>query len=146
MTRSRQPALLLVLVGVMIAVYARAWWRAATPPKGVRVAGSGEEPRALTPPAEPAVPERAALREAQRRRTALLAWERDPFIGGASRGDASGLNLSGILWDASRPIAIINGRMIQAGEEIKGYVVVEITHDHVSLTGGTHTVQLSLAP
>ena len=88
----------------------------------------------------------AAPREAQRQRLAAISWGRDPFTRAAGSGQVSGLSLSGILWDASAPIAIINGQMLHAGEEIDGYRVVEILQDRVSVTDGAQTSQLSIAP
>lgn len=92
------------------------------------------------------MPEPSVQREAQRQRATLLAWGRDPFARGAGAGQISGLNLSGILWDASAPIAIINGQMLRVGEELEGYRVTEITQDRVLLTDGAHTVSLHIAP
>ena len=88
----------------------------------------------------------ATPREAQRQRLAAISWSRDPFTRSAGAGQASGLSLSGILWDASAPIAIINGQMRHVGEEFDGYRIVEIVQDRVSVTDGTQTFQLTLAP
>jgi hypothetical protein len=58
----------------------------------------------------------------------------------------SGLTLSGILWDPSAPIAVINGHMVQVGQEVDGYQVTAISNDRVSLTDGTQTFQLNISP
>ena len=87
-------------------------------------------------------------REAQRRRMAELDWTRDPFTRPAEavQAQAVSLSLSGIIWDEHAPIAIINGQMLRVGQEFSGYRVVEIAQDHVSITDGTKTFQLSFAP
>jgi hypothetical protein len=84
-------------------------------------------------------------REAQRARLAQLAWTRDPFVRGGS-GLMSGYVLSGILWDATAPIAIINGEMLRAGDRLDGYRVTKIEQDRVTITDGDQTLQLQIAP
>jgi hypothetical protein len=61
-------------------------------------------------------------------------------------GELSGLSVSGILWDPTKPIAIINGAMVHVGEEIEGYQVLAINQDRVSVTDGTQTFQLPVSP
>ncbi len=39
-------------------------------------------------------------------------------------------------------MAVINGRVVQVGDEIQGYRVSRITEDRVLLTDGTHTLEL----
>jgi hypothetical protein len=142
MTKAQQQlAVLGALAIVMIAVYARAF-RPSSPsarPNG-RV-----EPVATQDVTERPVSEE--LRSAQRERLASLKWSRDPFtLGATSGGQLSGLILSGILWDATAPLAIINGSMVRAGEDVEGYRVVAITTDSVVFTDGTDTFQLKISP
>ena len=85
-------------------------------------------------------------RAVQRSRAGQLAWNRDPFTRGRGIGLGGGFTLSGILWDASAPIAIINGQMVHVGEELDGYRVVEITQDRVSISDGAQTHQLLISP
>ena len=82
----------------------------------------------------------------QRRRSEQLGWKRDPFTRGSALSGLTGLTLSGILWDAHRPMAMINDQMVRVGETLDGYTIVEITADHVSMTDGTDTFQLQIAP
>ena len=60
-------------------------------------------------------------------RLAGSAPSRDPFTRDVAMDPMGGLRLSGILWDASAPIAIINGQMVQVGDDLEGYQVVEIS-------------------
>ena len=146
MTRVQsQVAILIALAVVMIAVYARAL-RPAAGPKTTQLASPA-------PSSEPSVQQpntvlslSSGSRDAQRQRLAELKSTRDPFTPGAGSGQTSGLALSGILWDASRPIAIINGTMVQVGQEVEGYRVVEIAQDHVSVSDGVETFRLPIAP
>ena len=150
MKRSQQQAALLGgLVIVMIAVYARASRSArssepAAPAGADQPQASGETPSSGES-APPALPDRSAQRETQRQEAERLAWARDPFTRGQAEGEGASLTLSGILWDAHQPLAIINGQMLQVGEEYEGYRVVEITQNRVSLTDGVQTLQLSIA-
>ena len=85
-------------------------------------------------------------REMQRDRMTAVEWDRDPFARSPAAQSAGALTLSGILWDAQAPIAIVNGQMLRAGEEVGGFRVVEIRQDRVIVTDGTQTLQLSTAP
>ena len=95
--------------------------------------------------APPAVETDPARRAIQHQRAQLLTWGRDPFLAG--KGQATGeLALSGILWDASRPLAIINGMTLTVGDEVEGFQVLDIQADHVTLTDGTATYDLRIVP
>ena len=154
----RQMAIFIALIGVMIVVYARALRPStpqrspATPATGTAQAGPAPKQESGIIPASDgqrmvlAMPERSTQREAQRQHATLLAWGRDPFTRGTATGDGSGLTLAGILWDPQQPLAIINGQTVHVGEELEGYRVTEITQDHVSITDGTQTFQLLIAP
>ena len=150
MKRSQQQAAILAgLVIVMIAVYARRGHPArssepAAPAGADQPHAAGEAPSAGES-APPALPDRSAQRETQRQEAERLAWARDPFTRGQAEGEGASLTLSGILWDARQPLAIINGQMLQVGEECEGYRVVEITQNRASLTDGVQTLQLSIA-
>ena len=150
MSKSQQQAALLgVLVVVMIGVYARALkpsHHADAPPS---------EPASQEPPAasvEEGQAEAAELlplptqRAAQRERAAQLGWTRDPFTHGAGVGLAGGFALSGILWDATAPIAMVNGQMVGVGDTIEGYRVTEIRIDRVVLSDGQQTHELLVSP
>lgn len=147
MSRSqKQLVVLAMLLAIMGAVYARAF-RSPAPslhraqPQQLLAEAPVREASSIALTAPP-----SAQRTAQRQRVAQLAWARDPFFRGAASPQTSELALSGILWDAAQPIAIINGQMVRVGEELEGYRVVEISHDVVSVTDGTQTFQLQLSP
>ena len=78
-------------------------------------------------------------------RATELAWGRDPFTGGSADSEVSGFDLSGILWDAAAPIAVINGQMLRVGDEVEGYRVVTITQDRVTLSDGGQPLNLFIA-
>jgi hypothetical protein len=121
----------------MVLVYARRLVRPSAPAVSAQVA---------QPSTQLQLPHSEGPRQAQRQRLAELKWSRDPFTLGSTGGEIGSLALSGILWDATQPIAIINGSMVQVGEEVDGYRIVEISQDHVSLSDGAETFQLRIAP
>ena len=128
----RLRGVFVVLMGVLVAVSLRPSAAAET-----------------RPPALARNDSLASKRAEQRQRALLLTWSRDPFAGTATSSATTprkSLVLSGILWDPRQPLALINGKTVQVGEEIEGYRILEITHDSVSVTDGTHTSQLHLAP
>ena len=149
MNRLQRQALIFgILVCVMAAVYARAFAlrRSARRPAVPPTAASAQRPVGVSAGPDVSSPQEVlAHREAQRAYAGGLSWNRDPFARGRT-GAVGGFTLSGILWDAQQPIAIINGQMLQVGEELDGYRVADIGQDHVSLTDGTHTYQLLIAP
>ena len=143
----RQAALLGVLVVVMIGVYARALKPShPTAPSGTL---SQEHPAASLDEGQAEAAELLPLptqRAAQRERAAQLGWTRDPFTRGASVGLMGGFTLSGILWDATAPIAMVNGQMVGVGDTIEGYRVVEIRIDRVLLSDGEQSHELLVSP
>ena len=150
MNRLQQLALLSGLGVVMILVYARAFR-----PRGVSAQAPQpaaiEQPSAATETASeealtPATPDQLAQRAAQRERAQRLAWDRDPFTFAPTAAGLGGLALSGILWDAQQPMAIINGELRRVGDALDGYRITAITQDRVSLTDGTQSYTLSIAP
>ena len=147
-TKSQQQAVMLgVLVLVMIGVYARAF----RPPRhAAQPASSAQAPAAAAPAPDVAEasewPDHSALRHAQQEEAMQLAWVRDPFARGASTGGVAGLSLSGILWDATAPMAIISGQTLGIGDEISGFHVTEIHPDRVTLSDGVETVSLTTTP
>ncbi len=150
MTKPRRQALILAgLTAVMIAVYARmvrpstAARPAAVPAPETRAAG----PALDAPPGVITLdlPEALPARQPQRDRASRLAWGRDPFTGGSAGAEVSGFDLSGILWDTTQPIAVINGQMLRVGDELEGYKVTQIAQDSVSLFDGSQTVTLVIS-
>lgn len=153
MSAQRQAFIFAALVVICGLVYARAWRRPTPSPVRGASAAPHNQPvseAAVSPPqnfggAPPALEPDPARRAIQRQRSQLLTWGRDPFLAG--KGQATGeLALSGILWDASHPLAIINGATLAVGDEVEGFQVLDIQADHVTLTDGSATYDLRIAP
>ncbi len=69
-------------------------------------------------------------------------WGVDPFLeerqaaAPAETGKRYGPTLGGILWDPKTPSAVVNGRVVYAGERVGEWTVVEIRRDRVILSDG----------
>ncbi len=68
---------------------------------------------------------------------------RDPFTFGP-RGDVtqnatptSPTGLTGILWDAKNPLAMIDGELLTVGQTVAGWQIVEIQSDRIVLQRGS---------
>ena len=155
MNKTQQQYLFLGLsLMVMIGVYVRALrpsgpvarTAGGRPPTSESAAATARE--AAAAPASGVVsldlPEALPARQAQRDQASRLAWGRDPFTGGAAGAEVSGFDLSGILWDATQPIAVINGQMLRVGDELEGYKVTQIAQDSVLLSDGSQTLTLAI--
>lgn len=62
--------------------------------------------------------------------TEVLEWGRDPFVkaqeGTVRKGE---FRLSAIVWDTELPYAVINGKVVCAGDKINGCTVLKIDKD-----------------
>ncbi len=79
----------------------------------------------------------------------LAGWGRDPFIRGAAGGwtgpgAVGGLVLSGIVWDETLPIAIINSKVMKVGDEISGIKITRISPNSVFVKTGEETVEIPI--
>ena len=153
-SRSRQLMVLGALLVVLGLVYAPRWRARSGGTRSV-VSAAPAASAALSGATDAApegaayqsgTPERLVIRAAQRERSSAATWRRDPFVLERQGAGSDELSCTGILWDAERPVALINGRAVQPGEEVDGYQVVEISRDRVSLSDGTHTIQLHVTP
>ncbi|MEW6075017.1 MAG: hypothetical protein AB1530_01785 [Candidatus Omnitrophota bacterium] len=75
------------------------------------------------------------------------AWKlkKDPFTGEwiiSQEGDTSVIVLSGIFWDGSSPMAIVNDAVITTGDTVDGYLVTDIRQDKVILRKGSKDLEL----
>lgn len=78
-------------------------------------------------------------------------WGNDPFypdisFSGAGSSGIAGLVLNGIVWDSNTPYAIINSKVVKAGDNIDtATVIVDITENSVVVEqdGNRHTLELT---
>ena len=124
-----------VLICILVLVWIRAF-------KGTGSRRSGEQSldramivRAGGTGAGPVIPSRP-------RKSSYADWGRTPFV--FSPGVSQDIVLGGILWDANRPAAIISGEIVEKGNSIGSFLVVDIQKDHVILSDGEKDVELRL--
>ena len=133
---------------ILVSVYARYLHTSTAIARTHGVAPTLQPTPVETPEAPEVVAEEgrmlSAFRAAQRQHAATLTWQRDPFTSGTEV--TLGLTLTGIIWDPTQPLAMINGATLSVGEEIDGFRVLQIQHDRVILTDQTQTYTLRLTP
>jgi hypothetical protein len=89
---------------------------------------------------EEAVSSAAAV---QGRRTEFAEWGRNPFMFTKTAGETlSEFSLNGVLWDTENPKAIINGRIVGVGDNVREYTVIEIMQNKVILSDGARDFEL----
>ena len=71
-------------------------------------------------------------------------WLRDPFSGKVYSKNLEHVVLSGIMWDAKGPLAMINNSVTKVGDEVGQYTVLEIKQNSVILTDGSKDLELRL--
>lgn len=73
-------------------------------------------------------------------------WVRDPFSGKIYSGkeEIIDLRLSGIIWDAQNPRALINDSVVGEGGSIGQFKVIKIFKDKVQLGIGNRTFEIKL--
>jgi len=78
-----------------------------------------------------------------------LELKRDPFtnapVAPVIVASPSGLNLSGIMWNKRKPLAIINNKVVKVGDRAGGNIVVEIKVDRVILSDGERQFEVKLS-
>lgn len=77
----------------------------------------------------------------------LLDLRRDPFTAAPIVSEGSikyGVVLSGILWDKDKPMAIIDGNIVKAGQRVGDQTVMEIRRDRVILSDGENLAEIKL--
>ncbi len=100
--------------------------------------------------AAPVSPESDAKNAFRRtaQRTRYEFWGSNPFVlqKDTPAQSFSGLVLNGIAYDVTRPAAIINDKIVKAGDNVETYQVVKIYPNRVVMTDGTSTFEIELNP
>ncbi|MCX5713128.1 MAG: hypothetical protein NTY47_08775 [Candidatus Omnitrophica bacterium] len=73
-------------------------------------------------------------------------WERDPFSGRlySAERKTSALHLIGIIWDKKEPLAMINDRILKAGDMIQGKLILKINSDSIVVDDGSKETEIKL--
>lgn len=68
-----------------------------------------------------------------------IELKRDPFTAAPiiiKKETQSGIELTGILWDKEKPLAVIDGKIVKEGQRVGDKTVMEIKQDRVILSDG----------
>jgi hypothetical protein len=72
-------------------------------------------------------------------------WGRDPFAQPTKQGAMAGtLSLTSILYSPASAVAVINGQVVRAGDDVDGRRVVSIGRDYVVVREGKITRRLEV--
>lgn len=80
--------------------------------------------------------------ERRAKRTKFTSWKRSPFV--PSGMTSTELILNGIIWNKTRPKAMIGDAIVVKGDRIAQNTVVDIKPDRVILNDGTKDFELKL--
>jgi len=76
-----------------------------------------------------------------------IELKRDPFTAVpivSEKALQSGVDLTGILWDEAKPLAIIDGHIVKKGSRVGGKTIVDIKKDQVIFSDGEVLSELKL--
>jgi uncharacterized transporter YbjL len=76
-----------------------------------------------------------------------IELKRDPFTAAPIISEKmlqSGIDLTGILWEKAKPLAIIDGEIVKKGARIGNKTIVDIKKDRVILSDGKVLTELKL--
>lgn len=130
------------ILGLLAVLVLLVWVRALTPRRTdtsrLQSVGLPQAERAVSAvpiPTDPFLPsgwgENPFLSERSQQRSA------DPV--GISSNAPQGFLLQGILWDPASPSAVVNNRVVQPGDHLGRWKVLEIGKDQVVLSDGVST-------
>ncbi|MCX5701199.1 MAG: hypothetical protein NTZ63_06640 [Candidatus Omnitrophica bacterium] len=77
-------------------------------------------------------------------------WLRDPFSGKSyvkvhkEDSNPRALDLTGIMWDTNKPVALVNGRVVGIGGTVVGNTVVDIKPDRVVFNDGENDFEIKI--
>ena len=134
------------VLGILGIVLVTVWIRAFTfgPVHSARRSGQKVPSSLQLPEVAPSVP---AISTSSTD-TSSEGWGDSPFLMERGQHQAGGPSseatpeeylLNGILWDPQAPSAIVNNRVVNMGDQIGPWRVVEIQKDRVILSNGTQT-------
>jgi len=98
---------------------------------------------ATMPPAQSAA--KSAVSTVRRaKRSQFKAWKRNPFASGLTVSTMTELTLNGIIWNKTKPKAMIGDAIVVKGDTIGANKVVDIQPDKVILNDGTKDFELKI--
>ncbi len=88
---------------------------------------------------------KSAVSTARRaRRSQFKTWKRNPFASGQTASTASELTLNGIIWNKTKPKAMIGDAIVVKGDLLGTNKVIDIQPNKVILNDGTKDFELRI--
>ncbi len=78
------------------------------------------------------------------KRSRFKEWKRNPFITGLTASTVTKLTLNGIIWNKTKPKAMIGDAIVAKGDTVGADKVVDIQPDRVILNDGTKDFELKI--
>mgnify|MGYP001595937369 CR=1 FL=1 len=78
------------------------------------------------------------------KRSQFKTWKRNPFVTGQTALTKTKLTLNGIIWNKTKPKAVIGDAIVVKGDIIGADKVVDIQPDRVILNDGTKDFELKI--
>lgn len=103
---------------------------------------------AVMPVVQANKPDNKSLYDMLEQRVKSIELKRDPFTAVSivsEEGPHSAISLTGIFWDKTKPLAIIEGNVVKKGGRVGDKTVVDIKRDRVILRDGESLSELKLA-
>jgi len=143
----RKDLIELGITGLLLVVLIVAFGNAAKKPAGrkafkpnpVDLSGAGREGRV----------DSGSLYGLLEQEAKTIELRRDPFTAApiiSERNIQSGYVLTGILWDKTNPLAIIDAEVVKKGDRLGNKTVADIKQDRVILNDGQEFIEIKLEP
>lgn len=82
--------------------------------------------------------------ERRAKRSQFKVWKRNPFVAGSMSSTVTELTLNGIIWNKTKPKAMIGDAIVVKGDTIGVSKVVDIQPNRVILNDGTKDFELRI--
>ncbi|HNX81754.1 MAG TPA: hypothetical protein PKL77_06365 [Candidatus Omnitrophota bacterium] len=133
----------LILVVILIAVWGN---RVALLRNRFASGGHGVTAAAVAPVPVSAAPFVSPSLDRQKNEKLQGPWVRDPFSGQSYTPNEGGvaLELKGVIWDEKTPQALVNDSIVQIGDSIGPYKIVNITAQSIVIQDGLIQKEIKL--
>ena len=140
--RNKKVVALMILA--VLAVISIIYGATATPKGRVKKAAVAGGQVAIAP--AQAAAKNVVSTKRRPKRSQFKAWKRNPFVSGitASTTMTTKLTLNGIIWNKTKPRAMIGDTMVVKGDTVGANKVVDIQPGKVILNDGTKDFELKL--
>ncbi len=111
-------------------------------PKGRAKSAATAERQIATAPQQGA--KNVVSTERRAKRSQFNTWKRNPFVAGFTTSTMTELTLNGIIWNKTKPKAMIGDAIVAKGDTVGANKVVDIQPNRVILNDGTKDFELKV--